>query len=493
MNISHDIKNEIESLRVCRDHRNIVNLIEYMEDHLHKYIVLEILEGGELYNRIQRFKNFQESEAKVYFQQLVLAVQFMHSKGIIHRDLKPENVMFVDDTKKSELKIVDFGFACRKSTKEMIPRFTLDYAAPESLQRGVITESQDIWSLGAILYTMLCGNSPFMPMLKPADDKSRRKMLIENIRKGEFNTHVSNWRMLSGDVKDLIGRTLCVNEKSRLSIDEILSHNWLQPEQNGVDYSRRIETPKIIEIRESSERSISSTNSLSDMNDQVIPTKINGCKSMKFAKQKTKGNKRMNKNPSKLKNVTCFDPSPKVNSKKLKQEISSSLEETNSIVKVENSPKPRKLRSRQLNGKTESQLIINGTTHNVRTKRRNLKRKLSSNSTLENPKFNYSTDKEHEIEELLIGFSNENEEDKTLGLGNWREFLFPNPTKKIKIDEDQKSNKNFKKSFQHHSNGSFYIRVKLTDINGKYFPSQNAKKRSIIEERRSYLKRSLEK
>lgn len=234
VNAAHDVANEIESLRVCQDNQNIVTLIENLEDENYKYIVLEILRGGELFSEIRQRKQFSESKAKTYFKQLVNAVKFMHSKKIIHRDLKPENIMFMKNA--DQLKIVDFGFACRKSSKEMLPRFTLDYASPESFSKGTVDESQDIWSLGAILYTMLCGNSPFTPLeySEHLDEKQRKKLQMDKILKGNFNKSGVNWDRLSPEVTELIKNMLCVKAKDRMSIEQISSHKWLsEPKTNN--------------------------------------------------------------------------------------------------------------------------------------------------------------------------------------------------------------------------------------------------------------------
>lgn len=227
VNAAHEVELEIEALKVCQGNRNIVKLVDNLEDQHYKYIVLEILKGGELFSQIRNCKQLTESQAKTYFKQLLDAVKFMHSKKIIHRDLKPENIMFKNS---DQLKIVDFGFACRKSSKEMFPQYTLDYASPESFVKGAVDETQDIWSLGAILYTMLCGNSPFTPLnfTENPDDKLRRKCQMDKILKGKFNTNGVNWEHLSSDVKSLIRSMLCVKPKDRLSIEEISSHAWLQ-------------------------------------------------------------------------------------------------------------------------------------------------------------------------------------------------------------------------------------------------------------------------
>ncbi len=129
---------------------------------LHTYIVLELLRGGELLQRIRKKKHFTETEAAQIMKKLVSAVNFMHSHGVVHRDLKPENLLYDDTSDLADIKIVDFGFARIKPDKEGLttPCFTLHYAAPEVLKRAVgsvqeYDESCDLWSLGVILVSGL--------------------------------------------------------------------------------------------------------------------------------------------------------------------------------------------------------------------------------------------------------------------------------------------------------------------------------------------------
>ncbi|XP_055714298.1 ribosomal protein S6 kinase alpha-5-like [Phlebotomus papatasi] len=110
---SHDAQSEIDNLIACQGHPQIVRFVEVIRDQAFTYIVLEYLDGGQLFKRIQQSRRFTEIEASGIFTQIVKAVQFMHSKNIAHRDLKPENVIFA--SKKSNLvKVVDFGFAVRQ-------------------------------------------------------------------------------------------------------------------------------------------------------------------------------------------------------------------------------------------------------------------------------------------------------------------------------------------------------------------------------------------
>lgn len=143
--------------------------------------------------------------------------------------MKPENIKFIDDESGSLLKILDFGFAKAITAEETLPCFTLDYAAPESLSKGETKISRDLWSLGVILYTMLCGNTPFKPLSvgREQDDRNYRWQVTDNIKKGLYNTDNNRWIEISSNAKDLIKSLLKVNDSERLSLHEVKRHAWM--------------------------------------------------------------------------------------------------------------------------------------------------------------------------------------------------------------------------------------------------------------------------
>ncbi|XP_058596003.1 ribosomal protein S6 kinase alpha-5 isoform X4 [Neofelis nebulosa] len=145
---------EITALKLCEGHPNIVKLHEVFHDQLHTFLVMELLNGGELFERIKKKKHFSETEASYIMRKLVSAVSHMHDVGVVHRDLKPENLLFTDENDNLEIKVIDFGFARLKPPDNQplkTPCFTLHYAAPELLNHNGYDESCDLWSLGVIL------------------------------------------------------------------------------------------------------------------------------------------------------------------------------------------------------------------------------------------------------------------------------------------------------------------------------------------------------
>ncbi|XP_064621307.1 ribosomal protein S6 kinase alpha-5-like isoform X2 [Lineus longissimus] len=227
-----DCSREINLLKMCQGHPNIVKLHDVYHDELHTYIILDLLKGGELLDRIRKKKQFTETEASQIMRKLVSAVHFMHSKGVVHRDLKPENLLFENSVDNAEIKIVDFGFARLKPEKEpmMTPCFTLYYAAPEVLKQTVAGQNNgydegcDLWSLGVILYTMLSGKAPFQSRSREDSAAS----IMQRIKGGEFTFTAPAWERVSDQAKRLIKGLLTVDPKSRLQMHALMRHEWLQ-------------------------------------------------------------------------------------------------------------------------------------------------------------------------------------------------------------------------------------------------------------------------
>ncbi len=224
-----DSTNEVKYLTKCQGHDNIVKMHDVLQDDLHTYIIMELLTGGELFERIKRKKVFTEREASAIMKSLISSVQFMHSLGIVHRDLKPENIIFSDDTDQAKIKIVDFGFAKQRPTAIeqqngnntgnllQTPCFTLTYAAPEVLKKAVNTnaigydESCDLWSLGVILHVMLSGQVPFCAVHTTqhhthAHGMICQKEIIEKIKNSSKSLDFKHkpWNTISDQAKFLI-------------------------------------------------------------------------------------------------------------------------------------------------------------------------------------------------------------------------------------------------------------------------------------------------
>lgn len=220
--------NELKIMSII-DHPNIVRVYEYYECHGVVFIVMELMSGGELFDKIVEVEHYTEKQAAESFKPIVDAVRYCHSLGIVHRDLKPENLLYSTNDDSAILKVSDFGFA-----KFLIPKggeqlFTAcgtpSYVAPEIINSHGYDRKIDCWSLGVILYVMLCGFPPFY-----AEDNNELFTLIKG---GKFEFPTPYWDTISDGAKDLIKSLLVVDPSKRLSCDEILKHPWLNKSQHS--------------------------------------------------------------------------------------------------------------------------------------------------------------------------------------------------------------------------------------------------------------------
>jgi len=227
------IKREIGTLKLLK-HPNVVRLHEVSASKTKIYMVLEYINGGELFDRIDMKGKLIEDEARRLFQQLIDGVSYCHEKGVYHRDLKPENVLI--DTK-GIIKISDFGLSAlpQHLGNDGLLHTTCgspNYIAPEVLtNRGYDGSMSDIWSCGVILYMMLVGNLPF-------EDRNI-VVLYQKIIKGEAK--IPKW--LSVGAQILLKRILDPNPKTRIDMAGIKSNDWFNKDYiPAVPYEEEEET-----------------------------------------------------------------------------------------------------------------------------------------------------------------------------------------------------------------------------------------------------------
>jgi calcium/calmodulin-dependent protein kinase I len=220
------LETEIKILREL-NHPHIVQLKEVVATADNTYIVMELLSGGELFNRIVEKGSYPEEEAAELFAQILLSVEYLHSKNIVHRDVKPENILYTAEGGRA-IKLIDFGYAGMWAADSPLTGLcgTPDYVAPEVLtwyeddDNGTpYGKGSDLWSLGVLLYVILSGCSPFS-----ADEE---EALLAQVSEAKYEFYDSEWKAISAPAKDLISKLLVVDPATRLTMEACLAHPWL--------------------------------------------------------------------------------------------------------------------------------------------------------------------------------------------------------------------------------------------------------------------------
>ncbi|XP_029161510.1 serine/threonine-protein kinase Chk2-like [Nylanderia fulva] len=257
-----NIKNEVEILKRLR-HPCIIQMENIYDTPTTMYIILELMEGGELFDKIRSKNKLSESCAKLIFYQVILAVHYLHKQGITHRDLKPENILLKDNSDTPLVKVSDFGLSKLVDAQTMMKTFcgTPMYVAPEilaNLGRGSYTSQVDVWSLGVILYACLSGIVPF-------NIHNTNITLEYQIKRGKYQFPSSRFGNVSHDAIELIKRMMTVNPTERITVPEILLHPWLR------DQRMREEVNMLISHVETDENVPPSNVLINEADPEIIP------------------------------------------------------------------------------------------------------------------------------------------------------------------------------------------------------------------------------
>ncbi|KAF9189355.1 hypothetical protein BGZ51_009669 [Haplosporangium sp. Z 767] len=244
-----NILKEVQIMRQLK-HPGIVQLYDFSESDEYYYLIMELAPGGELFHRIVKLTYFSEELTRHVIVQVAQAIRYLHEeRGVVHRDIKPENILFEaipiipsspgskpnEEDKEDEgifqpglggggigrVKIADFGLSkVVWDEQTMTPCGTVGYTAPEIVKDERYSKSVDMWAMGCVLYTLLCGFPPFY-------DESIQA-LTEKVARGQFTFLSPWWDDISSGAKDLISHLLCVNPDERYTIDQFLHHPWIR-------------------------------------------------------------------------------------------------------------------------------------------------------------------------------------------------------------------------------------------------------------------------
>uniref|UniRef100_A0A2K6LHV4 Myosin light chain kinase, smooth muscle n=1 Tax=Rhinopithecus bieti TaxID=61621 RepID=A0A2K6LHV4_RHIBE len=223
-----NIRQEI-SIMNCLHHPKLVQCVDAFEEKANIVMVLEIVSGGELFERIidEDFE-LTERECIKYMRQISEGVEYIHKQGIVHLDLKPENIMCVNKTG-TRIKLIDFGLARRLENAGSLKVLfgTPEFVAPEVINYEPIGYATDMWSIGVICYILVSGLSPFM-----GDNDNET---LANVTSATWDFDDEAFDEISDDAKDFISNLLKKDMKNRLDCTQCLQHPWLMKDTKNME------------------------------------------------------------------------------------------------------------------------------------------------------------------------------------------------------------------------------------------------------------------
>ncbi|XP_059384362.1 calcium/calmodulin-dependent protein kinase type 1D-like isoform X1 [Carassius carassius] len=214
-----NLENEIAVLRKIK-HDNVVCLEDFYESRTHYYLVMQLVSGGELFDRILDRGMYSEADASLVIRQVLEAVSYLHKNGIVHRDLKPENLLYYSPDESSKIMVSDFGLSKMEEKGIMSTACgTPGYVAPEVLAQKPYSKAIDCWSIGVITYILLCGYPPFY--------EETETRLFSKIMKAQYEFDSPFWDDISESAKDFIRNMMQKNPKMRYDTEQALRHPWI--------------------------------------------------------------------------------------------------------------------------------------------------------------------------------------------------------------------------------------------------------------------------
>jgi len=218
------LKREIQIMKQL-NHPNILKLFEVYEDASSFYLVLELVQGKELFDKIVERGQYSEKDAAHIVRQILSAVSYLHQHDIAHRALKPENLLSAGSGDDEVIKIADFGFSKNFGEEKLMTSCgSPGYVAPEVLTCDQYDKSVDMWSVGVILYILLCGYPPFYADNAPA--------LFKKIMEVQYDFDDPSWEDVSNDAKNLIRHLLVREPSARYTAEKCLQDPWVTGTQS---------------------------------------------------------------------------------------------------------------------------------------------------------------------------------------------------------------------------------------------------------------------
>ncbi|CAN9512149.1 unnamed protein product [Ophioblennius macclurei] len=214
-----NLENEINVLKRIK-HDNVVGLEDFYESRTHYYLVMQLVSGGELFDRILEKGVYTEKDASKVINQVLQAVSYLHENSIVHRDLKPENLLYYNTDENAKIMVSDFGLSKALEHGVMSTACgTPGYVAPEVLAQKPYSKAVDCWSIGVITYILLCGYPPFF--------EENETRLFSKIMRADYAFHSPFWDNISESAKDFIRSMMEKSPTKRFTTEQALRHPWI--------------------------------------------------------------------------------------------------------------------------------------------------------------------------------------------------------------------------------------------------------------------------
>ncbi|XP_059809386.1 phosphorylase b kinase gamma catalytic chain, liver/testis isoform-like isoform X1 [Hypanus sabinus] len=213
--------NEVQILQMVSGHRSIITLIDFFSSATVAFLVFDLMKQGELFDYLTKKVALKERETRVIMQELLQAVEYLHSRNVVHRDVKAENILLDEGF---HIRLSDFGFSCFLQPGQRLRELcgTPSYLAPEILKCSMDETHPgygmevDMWACGVLMFTIVSGSPPFW--------HRKQLTMMRNIMEGRYQINSSEWRDRSHAIKDLTFRMLTVDPSLRITAEQALSH-----------------------------------------------------------------------------------------------------------------------------------------------------------------------------------------------------------------------------------------------------------------------------